>query len=69
MWVLEKESLYFAQYIQSDIKLPFNYHTDYEADHHSMFIDMEHEISNKSHLLPAGSHNTAVPYLTRETRC
>ena len=27
-------------------------------------IYMEHEISNKSHLLPAESHNTIVHYLT-----
>ena len=38
-----------------------------EPDYHSMYIGMEHELSNKSHLFPAGCHNTAVPYLTRET--
>ena len=40
-----------------------------EPHYHSMYIGMEHELSNKCHLLPAGSHNTAVPYLTLETRC
>ena len=39
-----------------------------EADYHGMYIGMEYELSNKCHLLPAGSHNTVVPYLTRETR-
>ena len=69
MWVL-KEKVYTLSSIVNRIS---GYHLitlhNSEAGYHSMYIALEHELSNKSHLLPAGCHNTAVPYLTLETRC
>ena len=69
MWGLKKK-VYTSSSIVNRIS---GYHLitmqNLEADYHSMYIGMEYELSNKCHLLPAGGHNTAAPYLTRETRC
>ena len=69
MWDLKKKSYTLS----SIVNMISGYHLitmqNSEADYHSMYIGMEYELSNKSHMFPAGCHNTAVPYLTLETRC